>query len=242
METGTYGAIYRISTGQSDRLEACTENLANSMTPGFRRIIATQGKFDAFLQQATSAAQNKSSDNMVVDFTPGPCRQTDNPFDMAINGKGFFVVQKDGNEYYTRNGTFSRSPDGTLINSGGLAVAGENGPIKIPLNTDVSKLTIDSTRTLHAGAQALGRVRVVTFDNANTLTRVGPTLFAAPTGTPALQDTKSTVSNRAVEGSNVSIFEEMSEMISCTRAQESCQKMIHASDQSESKAIDAYSR
>ena len=211
------------------------------MTPGYRRVIATQGKFDAFMRQATAKSE-KSSDNMVVDFTPGPCRQTDNPLDMAINGKGFFVVQKDGNEYYTRNGTFSRSPDGTLINSGGLTVAGEGGPIKIPITTDFSKLMIDANRNLVADNQVLGRVRVVKFENTGALSRVGPTLFAAPAGTSAQADTTSKVANRAVEGSNASIFEEMTELVSCTRAQEACQKMIHASDQSESKAIDAYSR
>ena len=222
-------------------MEACTENLANAMTPGYRRVIATQGKFDAFMKQAASAA-GKPTDSLVVDFTPGPCRQTDNPFDMAINGKGFFALQKDGNEYYTRNGTFSRAPDGTLVNSGGLAVAGENGPIKVPLNTDLSKLSIDSNRTLQADNKPLGRLRIVAFDNPTVLSRVGPTLFAAPAGTPAQADTTSQVTNRAVEGSNSSVFEEMTELVSCTRAQEACQKMIHASDQSESKAIDAFSR
>lgn len=242
MENGTAAAIYSISTGQANRLDACTENLANSMTPGYRRIIATQGKFDDALRQATANSGNSSS-GMVVDFTPGPCKQTDNPLDMAINGKGFFVVQKDGNEYYTRNGTFSRAPDGTLINSGGLTVANENGgTIKIPSNIDISTLTVDSNKTLQAGKIPLGKVRIVTFDNTSTLSRVGPTLFAAPTGTAALPDTKSTVTNRAVEQSNSSIFEEMTELVSCTRAQEACQKMIHASDQAETKAIETYSR
>lgn len=241
MDTGTAAAIYNISTAQSDRLDACTENLANAMTPGYRRIIAMQGSFDDMLRRATTDP-GKPLNNLAVDFTPGPFRQTDNPLDMAINGKGFFVVQKDGNEYYTRNGTFSRSVDGNLINSGGLTVAGENGPIRIPLNTDVSKLTIDANRNLLAGNQPLGRVRIVTFENTKALSRVGPTLFAAPTGTPALPDPKSLVTNRAVEGSNASIFEELTELVSCTRAQEACQKMIHATDQAESKAIDTYSR
>ena len=241
MDTGTYGAIYSLSTGQGNRLEATTENLANAMTPGYRRVIATQGKFDAFMKAAT-AGTNKPSSNMVVDFTPGQVRQTDNPFDMSINGNGFFALQKDGKEYYTRNGSFSRAPDGTLINSGGLSVMSDKGSIKIPLNTNVSTLSIDANRNLRAGTTNLGRVRVVTFDDTSKLSRVGPTLFAAPDGTPAKDDTKSAVANRTLEGSNASIFEEMTELISCTRAQEACQKMVHATDQAESKAIDTYSR
>ena len=242
MENGTAAAIYSISTGQANRLDACTENLANSMTPGYRRIIATQGKFDDALRQATASSSNTGS-GMAVDFTPGPCKQTDNPLDMAINGKGFFVVQKDGNDYFTRNGTFSRSSDGTLVNSGGLTVASESGtPIRLPQNVDMSKLTLDANRNLQAGNVSLGKVRIVDFENTAALSRVGPTLFAAPTGTPALPDTKSTVNNRVVEQSNASIFEEMTELVSCTRAQEACQKMIHASDQAETKAIETYSR
>ena len=241
MENGTAAAIYSISTGQANRLDACTENLANSMTPGYRRLIATQGKFDEALRQATGSSSNTGS-GMAVDFTPGPCKQTDNPLDMAINGKGFFVVQKDGKEYFTRNGTFSRASDGTLVNSGGLTVASENGnPIRLPQNADVSKLTLDANRNLQAGNIPLGKVRIVTFDNTAALSRVGPALFAAPTGTAALPDTASTVNNRVVEQSNASIFEEMTELVSCTRAQEACQKMIHASDQAETKAIETYS-
>ncbi len=241
MENGTAAAIYSLSTAQNARLDACTENLANAMTPGYRRLIATQGKFDDVLRQA-AADPNGPVNNMVVDFTAGPCRQTDNPLDMTITGNGFFVVQKDGKEYYTRNGNFSRSPDGTVVNSGGLTLAGEKGAVQIPLNTDVSKLSIDSNRNLLSGTQNFGRLRVVTFDKPETLSRVGPTLFAAPADTVAKPDTKSQVTNRALEGSNSSIFEEMTELISCTRAQEACQKMIHASDQAESKAINTYSR
>jgi flagellar basal-body rod protein FlgF len=236
METGAANAIFQMTTGQSDRLDACTENLANSMMPGYRRIIATQGKFDAYLKAA-----NKSS-NMVVDFTPGPYHVTDKPFDMAVNGKGFFVLSKDGSEYYTRNGNFSRAPDGSLINSGGLTVLGESGPIKIPTNTDLTHLTVDADRTLRAGNKPLARLRLVAFDNTDALQRAGPTLFAAPSGVQAQNDTKSTVSNRTLEGSNTSIFEELSEMVSCTRAQESCQRMIRTQDQIESKAISTFAR
>jgi flagellar basal body rod protein FlgG len=236
MDTGSTNAIFQMTSGQNDRLDACTENLANSMMPGYRRLIPTQGKFDAYLKAA-----NKSS-NMVVDFTPGPYHVTDKPFDMAVNGKGFFVLNKDGSEYYTRNGSFARAPDGSLINSGGLTVLGENGPIKIPANTDLSQVTVDADRNLRVGNKTLARLRIVSFDNQDALSRVGPTLFAAPRDVQAQNDTKSTVSNRTLEGSNTSIFEELSEMVSCTRAQESCQRMIRTQDQIESKAISTFAR
>ncbi len=236
METGATNAIFQMTSGQTDRLDACTENLANSMMPGYRRVIPMQGKFDAYLKDA------KSAGNMVVDFTPGPYHATDNPFDMAINGNGFFVLGKDGKECYTRNGNFTRTPDGTLINSGGLAVLGENGPIKVPLTTNLSHLSVDANHNLIADNKTLGRIRVVSFEDQRALHRAGPSLFSAPSGVQAQADAKSTVSNRTLEGSNTSIFEELSEMVSCTRAHESCQRMIRTQDQIETKAISTFAR
>lgn len=244
METGITNAIFQMTSGQNDRLDACTENLANSMMPGYRRIIAKQERFDSYLKEAAGdpAGQAGGTSPMMIDFSPAPYHATDNPFDMAINGDGFFVVGKDEKEFYTRNGNFTRSPDGTLINSGGLTVLGENGPIKVPLTTDLTHLSVDANHNLMAGNTVLGRLRVVSFEKPENLNRAGPTLFSAPAGVEARKDAKSTVSNRTLEGSNTSIFEELSEMISCTRAQESCQRMIRTQDQIETKAINTFAR
>jgi flagellar basal-body rod protein FlgF len=244
MDTGTYSAVFRMASGQQERLDAVTENLANSATPGYRRSLSVQGKFDAFMQQATRAggASRINPDSMSVDFSEGPYRITDNPLDMAVNGEGFFVLESNGRDYYTRNGSFHRSPDGLLTNEGGLTVQGEGGPIRIPETTDLATLTIQNGRTLRAGENTLGRLRVADFPDRTVLTRAGPTLFAAPNGTRPNDAPESRVINRTLEGSNSSVFEELTELISCTRAQEACQRMIRAQDQAESKAINAHLR
>jgi flagellar basal-body rod protein FlgF len=245
MNAGAYSATFRLAKSQADILDAVTDNLANSATPGHRRSVAVEAPFDAFLSRATGAGKSAaptSKDTMVVDFTPGPYRATDNPLDMAINGKGFFVLEKNGAEYYTRNGSFRRATDGTLVSQAGLAVAGEGGPIRIPEDTDLSNLTVDAKRTLHAGKTDLGRLRVAAFSNPDELRRAGPTLFSAPAGIRPEEDPGSAVANRTLESSNTSVFEELTELISCTRAAEACQKMIKSQDDTEGKTISSLGR
>ena len=224
------------------RMEAVTENLANSTMPGYRKIQVDPKVFDLIYRQAMAEPMQwqagEKYDPLSVDFTPGPVRVTERPLDFALKGDGFFVVTKDGKDYYTRDGSFSLDPEGRLVNSGGLFVKGRSGEIQIPPRTQLSQVTVSSTGVLKDGTRTLDTLEIVNFPDLKKLSRVGPALFAAPGDMkPEDRPENTEVMGRTLEGSNTSIFDEMAETISCMRAFEACQRMIRAQDESQGRLI-----
>lgn len=243
MNSDSYSLNSGTLTGYVDRLAIITDNLANTATPGYRRAYATQRAFDNTLSKAIN---EKSASAMSLDFSQGPIRVTNRPLDFAINGKAFFVIEKDGGEYYTRSGRFNLAPDGRLVTTGNLNVQGEGGTITIPSGTPLASITVDSDGTIWAGEQNslttknVGKVRLVEFEDTSRLNKVGATLFSAPPGIDGEAPADSTVSNRTLEGSNTSIFEEMAELIGCIRSYEACHKMFKSQDDVERKMINEF--
>ncbi|MFH0879481.1 MAG: flagellar hook-basal body protein [Lentisphaerota bacterium] len=224
------------------RLEAVSENLANSTMPGYRKIQANPKIFDLIYRQAMSDPINwqagEKYDPLTVDFTPGPIRSTERPLDFALKGDGFFVLTKDGKEFYSRDGSFSMDNEGRLVNSGNLLVKGRNGEIQIPPRTVISNLSVSSDGTLHDGTKVIDTIQFASFPDVSKLSRVGPALFAPPAGMKAIEQPETTeVIGRSLEQSNTTVFEEMAETISCMRAFEACQRMIRTQDEAQGKLI-----
>ena len=133
---------------QTRRLEVVANNLANVDTVGFKRQLAVfQARFAEAIQRGQAKAGSGSINDpgggveMVpskTDFTPGPLKNTKTPTDMAIDGDGFFVVDKGGEHYLTRAGNFRLTDRGQLVTQQGYPVLSENlSPITIdPLAGD----------------------------------------------------------------------------------------------------------
>jgi flagellar basal-body rod protein FlgF len=226
---------------QMDRLETVADNLANSSAPGYKKTVSSQSAFDAMVKTAASPGHPHAGYSQAaqrsVDFSPGPLRSTDNPLDFAINGDGFFVVAQNERTYYTRNGRFQLNPDGQLVTSGGYVVQGRNGPLTLPPDADLSQLTVDADGTLRSDERELGAIRLAGFADPSVLNRVGPTLFSAPIDVEPEIPQNSRATNRAVEGANTSVYEEMAELIGTTRAFEISQRMLKQLDQSTGETI-----
>ncbi len=214
------------------RLETITDNLANSVTPGYRRAFPLQKTFNQTLTDSKTT-ENSSA----VDFAQGSLRETGNPMDFAIVGDAFFTVGKDNKEYYTRNGHFSLNKNGELVTDSGLKVLGSSGAINIPDDTDTSRLTVDATGTIKAGDQTIGELKLASFADPRTLNKVGSTLFASPNEVKIQKPQDSTVTNRMLEGSNTVIFEEMANLMVCMRNYESCNKILKAQDSKQGEMI-----
>ncbi len=226
---------------QMDRLEAVTDNLANSAAPGYKKTVSSQSAFDAMVEKASVPGMPDSGYSQAarrsVDFSPGPLRTTDNPLDFAINGDGFFVVEQDERTFYTRNGRFQLDPNGQLVTTGGFVVQGRDGPLTLPPDADLSQLTVDADGTLRSDERELGAIRLAGFSDTSVLNRVGPTLFSAPADVEPEIPQNSRATNRAVEGANTSIYEEMAELIGTTRSFEISQRMLKQLDQSAGETI-----
>jgi len=244
MDSGTYSPAFRMIAGQTERLEAVTENLANCTNPGYRRLQVDHKLFEAalqnFIQSPGTWQEGEQFDPISVDFTPGPLRCTSRPTDFAINGHNgtFFVVENSGRELYTRNGHFQVDAQGNLTNSDGFAVLGPNGPINIPPTTDLASLVVDESGALRSHGKILDVLKLASFPDTTRLIRAGTTLFSTPDDMkPNDPPPDAKIINGSLESSNTTVFDEMAEVISCMRAYEACQRMIRNQDETEGRMI-----
>jgi flagellar basal-body rod protein FlgF len=204
-------------------LDVVANNIANVNTTGFK---ADGSVFEEFLNSNARADQTGNRISFVRDrgtwhdLSSGAVEKTGNPLDIAVDGKGFLVVQTPRGERYTRNGSFQISNTGELVNSEGFQVMGEAGPIKFQPTDNQISISSDGTISVREGNATSdsqrGRLRMVTLEAAN-LKKDGGSTFSTVTGTPT--PTKdSRIMQGVVEKSNVRAVVEMTRMIEVTRS------------------------
>jgi flagellar basal-body rod protein FlgG len=251
-------ALYSAGTGMEAfqfNLDILANNLANASTTGFKRgranfedlyyqRIKDPGVQDS-LGQLTPAGIDVGLGTRVAsttsEFTEGNLVQTDNQYDLAIAGDGFFQVQ-DGNQIlYTRNGTFTVNPDGNLV----LASA-DRGRLLEPQITvppDAEEVTINSDGFVVAkiAGQAeltqLGQIELVRFINPQGLLHQGQSLFSATesSGAPLVgaagTEGRGQIKQGFLEQSNVEPVRELVELIKTQRSFELNTQVVQAADQ-----------
>jgi flagellar basal-body rod protein FlgF len=204
-------------------LDVVANNIANINTTGFK---AEGSIFEEFLNSNARADQTGNRVSFVRDrgtwhdLSSGPVEKTGNPLDMAIDGKGFLVVQTPAGERYTRNGSFQINNSGELVTSEGYQVLGEAGPMKFQPTDNQVSISADGTISVREGAAKTdsqrGRLRMVSLDAAN-VQKDGNSTFSVVSGTPA-PTTTSRLMQGFVEKSNVRAVVEMTRMIEVTRS------------------------
>lgn len=226
MADGIYSALSG-ALMQVQALEAVSNNLANTNTPGFKAqrlsfeevLVASDGVLNRTLQQAKVTS-------FVDDFSQGSDMSTGNPLDLALVGEGFFVVETPEGERYTRQGSFSLSPSGTLVSPAGFPVMGEGGEITAAPQGPVH---INDEGVVTQLGNRLGTVRVVRISEPQQLERQGNSLWDLPEGeeiTARVEDTATRVRAGFLEGSNVNMVLAMTEMIQVSRAYEMFHRVI----------------
>jgi len=209
------------------QMDVVANNVANVNTNGFK---ADRSLFQEFLKSGAHEDNFVGRDRRVSyvaegsgfhDFTQGPTEQTKNPLDVAIDGGGFLVVQTPGGERYTRDGGLQINSQGQLVTAAGNPVLGTSGPIVFqPTDHDVS-IASDGNITVLEGVNRIdsvrGKLRLVSFAQAQTLLKEGSNLYSAGAGTTAQPDTASRLQQGFIEKSNVNSVTEMSRMIEVTR-------------------------
>ena len=177
-----------------------------------------------------------------IDWSQGALERTGNPLDLAIEGKGFLVVDVNGKERYTRNGALKIDPQGQLVTSAGDPVLSDNGPIvfkRSDRGITISKDGTVSVRTAGTNAEVTrGHLRVVSFPNVNQLQKDGTSYFAPPEGVTPDPDKQSSLLQGAVEKSNISAVLEMTRMIDVTRSYEQTAAILSHQSDMQSTAID----
>lgn len=199
--------------------DVLARNIANASHPGYRRATL---RFSDELRSADGSAALTATEG--VGFDQGELLRTDSPLDFALEGDGFFTLQKrDGGLLYTRKGSFVLGADGRIETSSGFTVLGSSGPILLPPGT---KITVGSDGTIVAAdGQQLGKLRISAFADNSSLARAGTTLFEE-TGTTskAMPALDCSVRQGFIENANVNVIAEMVRMIENTRAFEANQR------------------
>lgn len=227
-------ALYASASGmaaQQQNLEIIAQNLANADVAGFKGAQATFT--DIAMPGGTLGTASAGTHTI---FTQGKLMRSGGPFDVAIDGEGFFTVcDRAGRNAYTRDGEFARSPDGFLRNARGWRLRG----VRIPQDAISLHVAQDGTVTASGahGTLACGRIRLSAFPAPEALQSSGGTLFFAthdagpPRGLAAGRPGGPAIKFGMLEQSNISIVEAMMEILAAQRAYEANAKGVQAADE-----------
>ena len=281
MVRGTYTAASGMAA-QEHRFNTIANNLANADTHGYKRDLAVQKAFPQLLLRRMSddgvlrvpyrdqgigsvdkapvigvLGTGVEENEVYTVFDQGSLEQTENSFDLALQGEGFFVVQTPGGERYTRNGSFLIGPEGLLVTKQGYPVLGENGPIRIKLNNfvvdengrifendsfgDDPERLISVRENEWQNTEEVDRLRIVDVRQTRYLRKQGDSLWRSTRESGDAEiiygEGRPKVRQGFLETANVNPVTEMVQMIEVNRAYEANQKVIQAHDESTSRLI-----
>ena len=240
-------------TAQQQNIDVISNNLANVNTTGFKRARADfQDLLYQTLREPGAASSNQTEIPTGIQlglgvraaavqrlFLEGDFQQTQNQLDIAIDGAGFYQIKlPDGETAYSRAGSFKLDSQGRVVNSDGFPLEPEitvpNDAVSISVGKDG---TVSVSQAGNTASQQLGQIQLANFPNPAGLSGRGSNLFQRTTasgdpitGNPG-QGGLGGLSQGVLEISNVSVVEEMVNLISGQRAYEINSKAIQASDE-----------
>jgi flagellar basal-body rod protein FlgG len=238
--------------GQQRQIDTVANNLANVSTVGYKK---SRNNFEDLLYQIEKSAGTPSSANTTVPvgihhghgvkhvstekvFTQGDMKNTGQELDIAIEGTGFFqILQPNGAIAYSRSGNFQKDQNGRMVTPNGFPLEPE---IIIPQDTRQVQIGLDGQVSVLVGEDPLptpiGTVQLARFANPSGLTPIGKNLYltTAASGNPVVENPgvngMGTLIQSFLELSNVSVVDEMINMIIAQRAYEVNSKAIQTSD------------
>lgn len=235
--------------------DALTNNLANINTVGFKPILtgtmhrqnARQEdnlpylSSDALLEKlggGVLAAQTR------IDFAQGTLDLTDNPFDLAIQGDGFFVVGDSSNPSLTRDGRFTINKDHQLVmaTTGTPVLSASNSPITID-PAQPGKVLISQDGTITQGGVPIDQIQIADVPNRSILAKLGAGLFTSQSGSPlSLIDAQGFIQQGALEGSGANEIDALMKIQSASRAAQGNIGMIDMQNRLMERAINTFGR
>lgn len=166
-------------------------------------------------------------DEVVNVMDQGPLERTGNPLDLAIDGDGFFAVEKNGEILYTRAGNFKLTPDGFIVTPDGAYLLDEDGN-RVKVDGD---LTIDRDGVVYINGERRTKIAVYAFDDPKRLEKVGYTYFKPTESSGKPKKVSVGILQGYVEKSNVNALRDMVEMIKALRHFEISQRVVTSSDE-----------
>jgi len=219
-------------------MDVIANNVANMNTTGFKGekmmfiedLVKSRGgdrtRFEnlAFVRDIAT----------VRDTREGPLKQTSNPLDLAVGGEGYFVINTEDGERYTRNGNFRLDQTGQLVTQSGEPVASDAGEPFFFSPAD-REITISRDGSVSTENGALGKIKVVKFENQQALRAIADGLYASDQAGEVVE--RADVVQGMLEGSNINPINEMTEMIMVQKAYEGASKLIERENERMQRAI-----
>ena len=204
-------------------------NLANVSTTGYkRRLHGFAQAMDSQSDAADGAPDGGGASAEGFDFSQGTLAETGRALDVALYGKGFFVIETPEGPLYTRHGVFRTNQNGQIVDSEGRVVAGVSGPLAIPASTNITDITVSQTGQISADGAPIGQFQIVDFpDNEDQLIAVGLGCFHAPENVQPAPTEEAIVRQGCQEASNVQMIDELVSMIMVTRTYEANVKLVN---------------
>ncbi len=247
---------------QSQRLDTIANNIANVNTTSFKKdeqtfreyltsyekppdviqVPRVPASIESFYDMQGGDRALAESAGTYTDFSQGVIKPTGNPLDLALEGDGFFEVLTPQGVRLTRNGAFNVSNEGILVNREGHPVLREGmgqDPQLRTIQVNSRNLTLSLAGELYEGGESLGRLSLVTVPNHEALQKVGNSNYMLRENFQAqlIPANQAQVQQGFLEGSNVNIIKEMTDMIGASRAFESTQQTMKAFDQMDAKLV-----
>lgn len=223
---------------QSQRVEVLSNNIANANTPGFKRELAVlQARHAEAIDQGEDYPGTRGINNVgggvflrqtLTDFGQGVLKAAANATDLAIEGDGFFMVEKDSQRFLTRAGNFQFAPDGRLVGPGNSTVLSEDGrPVIIDPNLE---FRIDKSGAVVQDGNTVN-LALVKPRSYGDLAKAGDNLFMPLAPTMPVDPAERRVHSHYLEHSAANPILEMTQLIEASRAYEANIRMIQNHDQ-----------
>lgn len=220
---------------QQRRFELISQNLSNAQTFGYKKDVPL---FSLLLAHSVKRFEHEQADFSKVSFQQGNIEKTANPFDLAIEGEGFFKVLTPKGVRYTRSGQFRLDQEGRLVYAKGFPVLGRHGEIKVK----GKEMVVEKDGRILLDGQEVDRIARVTFDDLTKLTKESLTLFASDIPLKEKEAENALVLQGYLEASNVNSAEEMIRLIDALRTYEAHMKVIQSRDELTGKVVNEMGR
>jgi len=228
------------------RLERISLNLANATTPGYKREVATAQRIggSSFARAMDGAASVPPGDSLPAspsaallliqtDTRPGTLKSTGQSLDVALGGSGYFEISTPEGPAYTRQGSWRLDARGRLVTAQGHPVMGQGGEISLNdpnPRIDGAGHVFEAKPDGRPDAVPVAQLKVVRFDDAKSLRRIGDGLLATEQAPSTMADSDVQLRQGFLENSNVNSMQEMVQLIQSMRHFESMQKLASGYD------------
>jgi len=217
------------------QMEIIANNIANQSTMSFK---SEKALFEEYLLPTS----NGKEVSYVQDYgtlrntEEGTFQTTNNPFDFAIHGKGYFVLETPFGNRYTRNGHFQRNEESELVTTAGRKVLDDQDDI-IVIDPALGEFSVSPDGTIATSAGPIARLKIVEFENEQKMRKVASGVYRTDEKPVDEDEMSSTILQHTIEASNVKPILEMTNMIYVQRSYSSSQRVSQTDHEIQRKMI-----